>query len=149
MKRPAATLGMRHVALNIRDITVCEHFYVDLLGMEVEWRPDADNVYLTSGHDNLALHRVDDVAAAFQSAANNPINDARVYNIVGERCPVSRVVEEIKRIIPAAHINAAGPELPVCANINAGTLRDDFSTIPLTSLSQGLQATVDFYRAAV
>jgi catechol-2,3-dioxygenase len=33
-----------------------EGFYVELLGYEVEWRPDADNVYLTSGEDSLALH---------------------------------------------------------------------------------------------
>ena len=57
--RPAATLGMRHVALNVVDMDACEHFYVDLLGMSVEWRPDADNLYLTSGNDNLALHRAD------------------------------------------------------------------------------------------
>ena len=57
MQRPPATLGMRHVALNVRDLESCEKFYVDLLGMDVEWRPDADNVYLTSGNDNLALHR--------------------------------------------------------------------------------------------
>ena len=59
MDRPAATLGMRHIALNVRDLETCEHFYVELLGMSVAWRPDADNVYLTSGNDNLALHRVD------------------------------------------------------------------------------------------
>ncbi|MDH3831572.1 MAG: VOC family protein [Gammaproteobacteria bacterium] len=64
MERPASTLGMRHVALNVRDIAICEHFYVDLLGMKVEWRPDADNLYLTSGNDNLALHRVDEVVTA-------------------------------------------------------------------------------------
>jgi len=57
MQQPAATLGMRHVALNVRDLETCEQFYVDLLGMAVEWRPDADNVYLSSGNDNLALHR--------------------------------------------------------------------------------------------
>jgi len=34
-------------------------FYVDLLGFVVEWEPDADNVYLTSGIDNLALHRAE------------------------------------------------------------------------------------------
>ena len=34
-----------------------KQFYVDLLGFDVEWEPDADNVYLTSGTDNLALHR--------------------------------------------------------------------------------------------
>jgi catechol 2,3-dioxygenase-like lactoylglutathione lyase family enzyme len=27
-----------------------------LLGFEVEWEPDADNIYLSSGADNLALH---------------------------------------------------------------------------------------------
>ena len=31
-------------------------FYVDVLGFRVEWAPDAANVYLTSGRDNLALH---------------------------------------------------------------------------------------------
>jgi catechol 2,3-dioxygenase-like lactoylglutathione lyase family enzyme len=34
-----------------------EGFYVGLLGYRVEWRPDADNVYLTNGQDSLALHR--------------------------------------------------------------------------------------------
>ena len=34
-----------------------KRFYVDLLGFDVEWEPDADNVYLSSGIDNLALHR--------------------------------------------------------------------------------------------
>ena len=58
MTRPPATAGLRHVALNVRDLEACERFYTGLLGMRVEWRPDADNVYLTGGNDNLALHRV-------------------------------------------------------------------------------------------
>jgi catechol 2,3-dioxygenase-like lactoylglutathione lyase family enzyme len=57
MKRPASHLGLRHVALNVRDMAASEHFYVALLGMQVEWRPDPDNLYLTSGPDNLALHK--------------------------------------------------------------------------------------------
>ncbi len=57
MKRPQATSGMRHVAIFVSDLESCEQFYVELLGMKVEWRPDPDNVYLTSGNDNLALHR--------------------------------------------------------------------------------------------
>jgi len=64
MQRPAKTLGMRHIALNVSDLEACEQFYVGLLGMTVEWRPDADNVYLTSGNDNLALHRVADNSPA-------------------------------------------------------------------------------------
>lgn len=59
MQRPPATSGMRHIALYVKDLEAAERFYVDLLGMQVEWRPDADNVYLTSGNDNLALHRSD------------------------------------------------------------------------------------------
>lgn len=59
-KRPPATAGMRHIALNVIRFTETEAFYVELLGMQVEWRPDADNVYLTSGNDNLALHRSDE-----------------------------------------------------------------------------------------
>ena len=58
MDRPAPTRGMHHVALNVLDLEACEQFYVDLLGMDVEWRPDEDNVYLCSGNDNLALHRL-------------------------------------------------------------------------------------------
>ena len=47
-----------HLALNVTDLAAMERFYVDLLGFDVEWRPDPENVYLTSGHDNLALHVV-------------------------------------------------------------------------------------------
>jgi catechol 2,3-dioxygenase-like lactoylglutathione lyase family enzyme len=56
MERPHPTGGMRHVALFVDDLAACEYFYGELLGMRVEWRPDPDNVYLTSGNDNLALH---------------------------------------------------------------------------------------------
>jgi len=49
--------GLRHLALNARDLEGMKRFYVDLLGFAVEWEPDRDNVYLSSGIDNLALHR--------------------------------------------------------------------------------------------
>jgi catechol 2,3-dioxygenase-like lactoylglutathione lyase family enzyme len=58
MSRPAM-LGIRHVALTIRDLEAAEKFWVAVMGYEVEWRPDADNVYLHGGRDNLALHRGD------------------------------------------------------------------------------------------
>ena len=56
MERPTHA-GLRHVALNVRALDAMKRFYVDLLGFAVEWEPDADNVYLSSGVDNLALHR--------------------------------------------------------------------------------------------
>lgn len=56
-KKPNPTSGMRHVALFVSNLEKCVDFYQKLLGMDVEWQPDEDNYYLTSGNDNLALHR--------------------------------------------------------------------------------------------
>lgn len=55
--KPNPTNGLRHVALYIKNFDECRHFYCDLVGMTIAWQPDADNLYLTSGHDNFALHR--------------------------------------------------------------------------------------------
>ena len=56
-KRPSPTAGMRHIALFVEKFDETVTFYTQFLGMVIEWQPDADNVYLTSGNDNLALHR--------------------------------------------------------------------------------------------
>src|SRR3984893_3098373 len=61
MQRPAHA-GLRHLALNVRDLPAMKRFYVELLGFSVEWEPDPDNLYLSSGIDNLALHRTGDIA---------------------------------------------------------------------------------------
>ena len=45
--------GMHHVALHARQFESTVGFYRDLLGLRVEWQPDADNVYLTSGPGQL------------------------------------------------------------------------------------------------
>ena len=84
MKKPNPTIGLRHVALNVTNVEACEAFYVDLMGMKVEWRPDPDNVYLTSGHDNLAIHRASQEANGNQSLDHigfilNKIEDVDVW----------------------------------------------------------------------
>jgi len=56
-QRPGKTAGMHHVALFVTRFDACVDFYTRLLGMEVEWHPDDDNIYLTSGSDNVAIHR--------------------------------------------------------------------------------------------
>src|SRR2546428_912923 len=56
MDRPRHA-GLRHLALNVQRLDEMKTFYVDLLGFAIEWEPDADNIYLSSGIDNLALHR--------------------------------------------------------------------------------------------
>jgi catechol 2,3-dioxygenase-like lactoylglutathione lyase family enzyme len=67
MHRPPHA-GLRHLALNARDLDAMKRFYVDLLGFAVEWEPDPDNVYLSSGIDNLALHRAVGVKEAAANA---------------------------------------------------------------------------------
>ena len=67
MNKPNPTSGLRHVALNVKDVEACEYFYVNLLGMQIEWRPDPDNVYLTSGNDNLAIHKTSDEISGGQA----------------------------------------------------------------------------------
>ena len=63
-------LGLRHLALFARAFDEMKRFYLDRLGFQVEWEPDPNNVYLTSGTDNLALHRAD----LNRSAAEGPLD---------------------------------------------------------------------------
>ena len=48
--------GLRHLALRVRDVQAAARFYRETFGMRVVWEPDPQNVYLSSGSDNLALH---------------------------------------------------------------------------------------------
>ncbi len=50
--------GLRHLALKVTDLARSRKFYVDLFGMKVVWEPDPENLYLSSGADNLALHQI-------------------------------------------------------------------------------------------
>jgi len=54
---PLPTRGLAHLALNVERLEESVRFYRDVLGMWIVWQPDADNVYLSCGSDNLALHR--------------------------------------------------------------------------------------------
>ncbi|MEQ1602658.1 MAG: VOC family protein [Methylophilaceae bacterium] len=71
---PGGLLGLRHVALFVQDLETSVKFYTEVLGMQVEWQPDADNYYLTSGADNLALHRL---------AADQDISGAQRLDHIG------------------------------------------------------------------
>lgn len=80
---PKITGGMHHVALFVKNLEACVEFYTHLLGMQIEWQPDNDNVYLTSGNDNLALHRA--------PAEFRPVRDQRLDHI-------GFIIEEIEQV---------------------------------------------------
>ena len=50
------TLGIKHIALKVKNFKDCLNFYTNLLEMKIDWQPDDENAYLTNGRDNLALH---------------------------------------------------------------------------------------------
>jgi catechol 2,3-dioxygenase-like lactoylglutathione lyase family enzyme len=60
MSPMAGLKGMRHIALKVRSAARSKKFYQDILGMDVVWEPDRQNVYLSSGCDNIAIHEVTD-----------------------------------------------------------------------------------------
>lgn len=63
---PNGMVGIRHVALFVKDLEACVAFYVNVMGMHIEWQPDPDNVYLSNHGDVFALHRVDYEASGQQ-----------------------------------------------------------------------------------
>lgn len=63
MSRIVGLKGMRHIALKVRDVARAKMFYQEMFGMDVVWEPDAQNVYLSSGNDNIALHQVSESLA--------------------------------------------------------------------------------------
>jgi catechol 2,3-dioxygenase-like lactoylglutathione lyase family enzyme len=91
---------MRHVALTVARFEQAERFYVELLGMAVEWRPDPDNVYLTSGVDNLALHRA---AADFQASEFQRLDH------IGFVLDSAAAVDEWYRFLQANGVSVGAP----------------------------------------
>jgi len=89
--------GLRHLALRVADVERAKDFYTRVFGMRVVWRPDPNEAYLSSGCDNLALHRgnpgdpgaqsldhlgfivptITDVEAAFAWVQQNGVSIAR------------------------------------------------------------------------
>jgi catechol 2,3-dioxygenase-like lactoylglutathione lyase family enzyme len=54
---PSGIRGLWHLALRVTDLSRSRAFY-EGLGMRPVWQPDPDNLYLSTGTDNLALHQI-------------------------------------------------------------------------------------------
>ncbi|MCS6926732.1 MAG: VOC family protein [Candidatus Binatia bacterium] len=95
---PIPTHGLRHVALNVSDVAAAVAFYSTVFGMKVVWQPDPDNVYLSSGCDNLALHRAPGPAPAERQRL------AHLGFIVARAEDVDRAAEALAtRNVPVLH----------------------------------------------
>lgn len=55
---PPAHGGFRHIAFRVTNLSRARRFYETLFGLRVVWEPDPDNVYFSSGTDNVALHQI-------------------------------------------------------------------------------------------
>jgi len=102
--RPAHK-GLRHLALRVGDLAAMKRFYVDLLGFAVEWEPDADNVYLSSGTDNLAMHR----AGGEPGAASDRASSARSHGALDHLGLIVGVPDDVDRW--AAYLEGRGVTL--------------------------------------
>jgi catechol 2,3-dioxygenase-like lactoylglutathione lyase family enzyme len=91
--------GLRHLALRVADVERAKDFYTRVFGMRLVWQPAPDTAYLSSGCDNLALHRgspgdrpqqsldhfgfivdsVEDVETAYQWAIGNGLNIVKPF----------------------------------------------------------------------
>lgn len=75
MEDTRKTRGLRHLALRVRDVQVSQAFYERLFDMKTVWHPDSDNVYLSTGADNLALHQVPaEELEKFAASPNHPLD---------------------------------------------------------------------------
>ena len=97
------TSGLRHLALRVHAWEATKAFYREVFGMRVVWEPDPDNVYLSSGSDNLALHRVRQAAVRDESQALDHLGffvaSAEAVRTAGEalRARGVRIVQETKQ----------------------------------------------------
>lgn len=91
--------GLRHVALRVTNLARSRAFYEQLLGMQVVWEPDPDNVYFSSGSDNFALHQIPpSELAAYQPLKGQLLDHVGV--ILESPEAVERMYREIEPRLP-------------------------------------------------
>ena len=87
---------------------------------------------------------VADTADVFIRAAMSDLTGAQVFNLHGETIHVREVVAEIERLLPEARgkITYADGPLPIAASMDDTALRTALGAVPVTSLTDGVRATM-------
>jgi len=88
--------GLRHLALKVTDLARARKFYEELFGMKVVWEPDPENVYLSSGPDNLALHQIPAADVARYRSAESQLLDHLGF-IMDSTASVDRLQKQAER----------------------------------------------------
>ena len=88
--------GLWHLALKVTDLARSRKFYEELFGMKVVWEPDPENVYLSSGPDNLALHQIPAVDVARYRPAEDQLLDHLGF-IMDSTASVDRLLKQAER----------------------------------------------------
>ena len=91
---------------------------------------------------------VDDVAAAFESAAVLQPQGAHAFNLRGEIADIVDVITAIRHHVPGAQLSAEGAALPIDAQLAADGVDAVLPGLPHTSLADGIEATIRYYQAA-
>lgn len=93
-----------------------------------------------SGHTGLVY--VDDVVNAFAAALAPLQPGAHVFNLPGVVASMDEVIAEIRCQVPGAVLAASGPPLPIAPDIAASDGRAVLGDLPVTSLRDGIAATL-------
>ena len=88
--------GLRHLALKVTDLARSRKFYGELFGMTVVWEPDQENVYLSSGPDNLALHQIPAADVSRYKSAQDQLLDHLGF-IMDSPASVDRLFAQAER----------------------------------------------------
>jgi catechol 2,3-dioxygenase-like lactoylglutathione lyase family enzyme len=88
--------GLRHLALKVTDLARSRKFYEEFFGMKVVWEPDPENVYLSSGLDNLALHQIPSADVSRYRSAKGQLLDHLGF-IMDSPASVDRLFKQAER----------------------------------------------------
>lgn len=92
------------------------------------------------------LH-VDDVVEACFRGLTAGFDGAHAVNQTGVEVEVAEIVSLINELSGSDRITFSGPEMPSASTAKGFTGEDCIGRLPVTSMKDGLERTLDFYRA--
>jgi nucleoside-diphosphate-sugar epimerase len=98
---------------------------------------------------SAGLVYIEDVAAAYKAALLREPDGAHVFNMPGEVASNDQVITEIRRVIPGAKIDIAGPALQFTPDIEQGDINAVLPGLQQTGLGKGIRQTIAFHRTAL